>query len=266
MQLNIEHRTRLAFDTPVDYTIQQLHLTPQDGFGQRVKRWEIRVSGQIHQHADPYGNTAHTLVVDTPHREIEITALGEVETGLDTLPANDALPLQIYLRSTPLTMPSKELITFAENFRAPSGGVDTVGLQSLIHAIRERVRFEAELEQGAFTYARDAFTAGVGTGQDLAQIFIACCRQLGLPARYVSGYRFEKDGNLMHSHGWADVWLDDEWQSHDIAYGQRANGIHVRLATGLDARDACPISQFKQRTDSSLSSRINAQSLVQSQQ
>lgn len=266
MQLNIEHRTRLAFDTPVNYTIQQLHLTPQDGFGQRVKRWEIRVSGHIHQHSDPYGNTAHTLVVDKPHREIEITALGEVETGLDTAPANDALPLQIYLRSTALTMPNKELIAFAEYFRAPTGSMDKLGLQSLMHAIRQRVGFETELEHDAFTYARDAFTAGVGSGQDLAQIFITCCRHLGLPARYVSGYRFEKDGNLMHSHGWADVWMDDAWQSYDVAYGQRANGIHVRLATGLDARDACPISQFKRHTESSLSSRIDAQSIAQSQQ
>lgn len=37
MKLNIEHRTRYQFDAPLSYTIQQLRLTPQDGFGQRVK-------------------------------------------------------------------------------------------------------------------------------------------------------------------------------------------------------------------------------------
>jgi transglutaminase-like putative cysteine protease len=266
MHLNIEHRTRFTFDSMVNYSIQQLHMTPQDGFGQRVKRWEIRVNGQMRPHADAYGNTAHTLVVDKPHREIEITACGEIETGLDIEPGQDALPLTVYLRQTLLTRASRELAEFADNFRPLTGSMDMILLFSLMHAIRERIAFKPEMEIGKFVRIADVFAAAHGSGQDLAQIFIACCRHLGAPARYVSGYRFQNDGSLMHSHGWADVWLDGKWHSFDVAYGQCANGIHVRLATGLDARDASPVNQAANFGASVLSSTISAQSLAQAQQ
>jgi transglutaminase-like putative cysteine protease len=63
-----------------------------------------------------------------------------------------------------------------------------------------------------------------------------------MPARYVSGYLFTADGMRVESHAWADVWHDGEWKSYDVSNNQLANGIHVRLATGLDYRDACPIA------------------------
>lgn len=266
MHLNIEHRTRFTFDSMVNYSIQQLHLTPKDGFGQRVKHWEIRVNGQMQPHADAYGNAAHTLVVDKPHREIEITACGEIETGLQIEPGQEVLPLPVFLRQTPLTRATREVAEFAENFRPLHGGMDMILLLSLMHAIRERIAFKPEMEIGKLVQTADVFAAGHGSGQDLAQVFISCCRHLGLPARYVSGYRFQNDGSLMHSHGWADVWLGGEWHSFDIAYGQLANGIHVRLATGLDARDASPVNPAPSLGEAMLSSTISAQSLAQAQQ
>lgn len=266
MLLNIEHRTRFVFDTLQNYSIQQLHLTPQDGFGQRVKRWEIRVNGQIRPAADPYGNTMHTLVFDTPHREIEITARGEVETGLELEPAEDGMPLQVYLRQTALTRPCAELAELAESFRPLSGDVDMMLVLSLMHVVRERIEFGAGYESLKLRSAADVFASGVGSGQEMALAFIGACRHLGAPARYVSGYRFQKDGSQLRSHGWADVWIDGAWHSLDVAYGQRANGIHVRLAAGLDARDASPVTQAPRFGESVLTNTISAQSLAQSQQ
>ncbi len=240
MHLNIEHNTRYAYDTPVDYTIQQLRLTPQDGFGQRVKRWELRVNGKIHPHADAYGNAIHTLVMDRPHREVNITAIGEVETGVDLPPAADTLPLQVYLRATPLTSVNEALARFARYFSG-DGHVDQVELFALMRAVRDRMAYRRGAT-GVHTSAAEAFAAGEGVCQDHAHVFIACCRHLGVPARYVSGYLFTEDGHLVESHAWADAWVEDAWHSFDVSNGQRANGIHVRLATGLDYRDACPVS------------------------
>ena len=128
MQLSIEHRTNYAYSESVNYTIQQLRLTPQDGFGQRVKRWEIRVNGHLHRYDDAFGNTAHTLVVDTPHDEISIIASGEVETGLDSPPVAIELPLEIYLRATPLTSPDETMKTFAASFSPRQAAMDTKSL------------------------------------------------------------------------------------------------------------------------------------------
>lgn len=241
MRLAIEHRTRYAYDTPVDYTIQQLRLTPQDGFGQRVASWNIRVNGRMRQNTDAYGNAVHTLVVDTPHNSIEIVARGEVETGLDTPPPLDTLPLQVYLRETPLTTMNIKLANFAREFGQEGKGLGEPALAALMESVCHRVAYRRGTTDVATT-AAEAFAAGEGVCQDHAHIFIACCRYLGMPARYVSGYLFTADGHRVESHAWADVWHQGRWLSFDVSNNQPANGIHVRLATGLDYRDACPIS------------------------
>jgi len=228
----------------VDYTIQQLRLTPQDGFGQRIKHWEIRVNGSISPYTDAFGNLAHTLVVDTPHDAINITAIGEVETDLDLPPQNDALTLPVFLRNTALTLPDAALREFALSF---SGGaaVKLAMLTELMHGILAHVSYNKGTT-GVDTSAAKAFSTGEGVCQDHAHIFIACCRSLGVPARYVSGYLYTMDSNMVESHAWADAWLEGEgWHSFDVSNGQRSNEIHVRLATGLDYRDACPISGIR---------------------
>ncbi|MBU3737277.1 MAG: transglutaminase family protein [Methylobacterium sp.] len=256
MQLIIEHRTRLDFESPVDYTIQELHLTPLDGFGQRVKRWEIRVNGKMQPHADPYGNLAHTLVVEGAHRSIEITAGGEVETDLDTPPPADRLPLPVYLRSTALTETSPDMLDFARRFGTAGGGLDSAGLHALMRAVRERVAFDAEAKSGS---AAAAFAAGRGDSAAQTHVFIACCRSLGVPARFVSGYLFSASRRMVSNHAWADAWLGDGWCSFDITSGLRTNGIHVRLAAGLDARDASPVSPGRPQAAASSSFRVQTQ-------
>ena len=66
MQLSIQHRTHYRYSEALNYTIQQLRLTPRDGFGQRVKNWTIRVNGHLHRADDAFGNIAHLLVIDSP--------------------------------------------------------------------------------------------------------------------------------------------------------------------------------------------------------
>ncbi|HEY7987421.1 MAG TPA: transglutaminase family protein [Methylophilaceae bacterium] len=266
MNLNIEHRACYEFDMPVTYTIQQLHLTPQDGFGQRVKNWDIRVNGNLQSYADAFGNTTHTLVLDEPHHEVIITAYGEVETGIDLPPNDDLFPIEVYLRDTPLTKPDIRIRNFARLFVPASGKVDEVVLTELMHGITDSVACHRAC---AATHAgpSEALAAGVGSYQDHAHIFIACCRSLGIPGRYVSGYLFTPEGGKMENHAWADAWLEGTgWHSFDVSNRQRANGIHVRLATGLDDNDACPFKGLSHPAKQSMSSTLLAHSLEQAQQ
>ncbi len=39
----------------------------------------------------------------------------------------------------------------------------------------------------------------------------------------------------------AEVWLDGRWLSFDITNNTRRLNQHLRLATGLDYLDACPV-------------------------
>lgn len=249
MLLNIEHHTRYAYSEPVNYTIQQLRLTPLTGFGQQVKRWDIKVNGDLHAVEDAYGNTTHTLVVDKAHSEIVIIASGEVETGLPfahqaNASLNQGLPLPIFLRETALTASDEAIRTFAKAFKtAPDQ--QNQALDDMMHALLARVGYIKGVTQ-VTTSAIEAFQLGQGVCQDHAHIFIACCRSMGLPARYVSGYLFTEDGSLMQTHAWADVWLPNEgWQSFDVSNGCRTYAVHIRLACGLDYRSASPVSGMR---------------------
>lgn len=249
MLLSIEHHTRYAYSEPVNYTIQQLRLTPQNGYGQHVKRWDIKANGNLHAVEDSYGNITHTMVVDTPHTEISIIALGEVETGLaennlEQNLAHHVLPLSIYLRDTPLTASNGAIRTFAKPYQT-SPSMQNKALEDMMHALLGRVSYIKGATE-VTTTAREAFQLGKGVCQDHAHVFIACCRSIGLPARYVSGYLFTEDGSLMQTHAWAEAWLQEEgWQSFDVSNGCRIHGVHVRLASGLDYRSASPVTGMR---------------------
>ncbi|MEQ1602042.1 MAG: transglutaminase family protein [Methylophilaceae bacterium] len=242
MKLNIEHRTRYQFDAPLSYTIQQLRLTPQDGFGQRVKNWNLKVSGRAASHTDAYGNTAHTLVMDTPHQEITITASGEVETDVDLPAIFNGLALPVYLRHTPLTQANTDIRQLAHHFLPAGKVVDKAMLIALMKNIHQRLFWIKETKTAPRS-AIETLSIGSGASHDMAHLFIASCRALKVPARFVHGYYFNQAENKLINHSWADAWLVGEsWQSFDIANNCLSNGVHVRLATGLDYRDACPIS------------------------
>ena len=244
MLLSIEHHTRYAYSEVVNYTIQQLRLTPQNGFGQHVKRWDIKVIGALNPTEDTYGNSTHALVIDTPHQEISIVAMGEIETGLEVISQHQNLPLPIYLRDTPLTKSSEAICLFAIQFKTDQDG-QLAALEAMMHTLLECVNYIKGATQ-VTTSAIEAFELGQGVCQDHAHIFISCCRSIGLPARYVSGYLFTVDGSLMQTHAWADVYLSNiGWQSFDVSNGCRAGETHVRLATGLDYRSASPVSGMR---------------------
>ena len=234
MLLNIEHQTHYAFSEMVQYTIQQLRLTPRTGDGQQVNHWQIKVNGQLTAFEDAFGNLAHTLVIDQLHDELTITVCGEVETGVETAMPEQALPLDIYLRDTPLTQADAAMTTFAQQFAGAP-------LLDMMQALREQMQYIQGATQ-VDTPAATAFRLGKGVCQDHAHAFIGCCRSLGVPARYVSGYLFTEDGHLMQTHAWVDVWQADHWLGLDVSNGILTNETHISLATGLDYRSASPVT------------------------
>jgi transglutaminase-like putative cysteine protease len=57
---------------------------------------------------------------------------------------------------------------------------------------------------------------------------------------------FTERGDLLESHAWAESWLNGiGWVSVDVSNQCLVNGTHVRLAMGLDYRDACPVSGIR---------------------
>lgn len=234
MRLNIEHHTQYVYSEEVFYTIQHLRMTPQNGENQQVKHWDIKVNGQLHDSIDAFGNIMHTMVVDQPHKALNISVTGEVQTGNTNFMQRELLPTAIYLRDTTLTLANAEMAAFAQMY---------VGrpLVDMMHALRDKMDYISGATQ-VDTTAAEAFTLGQGVCQDHAHAFVGCCRSIGLPARYVSGYLFTDDGSLMQTHAWVEVWQDNAWQGLDVSNGILVDETHVRLASGLDYRSASPVT------------------------
>src|SRR5579862_3085692 len=79
MRVAISHETVYRYRRPANYSIQYLRMTPLSSPTQRVLTWKLFAPAPLTSWTDAYGNSSHVLVMDKPHEEIRVCALGEVE-------------------------------------------------------------------------------------------------------------------------------------------------------------------------------------------
>jgi transglutaminase-like putative cysteine protease len=247
MQLHIRHETSYRYERPVKYSVQSLHLTPRRDPSQRALTWTITAPGRRLEQVDAYGNIAHLLTIEEPHREIHIVVQGIVETT-DTEGRQDDGPLSplAYLAPTTLTSPSEELRSFAQEAVRQAEG-PRARAEALADAVCRAVRYKSGTSDVRDS-AAVAFKNGEGVCQDHAHVYLASARVLGMPARYVSGYLYTGDLQDVASHAWVDVWLGAEagWQSMDVTHQRPAVRTYCRLAVGRDYLDAAPVRGVRQ--------------------
>jgi transglutaminase-like putative cysteine protease len=239
MRLDVVHTTQYAYDSPVRASTQYLRLTPRDSARQSVLSWRIDTPGTPTRTTDGYGNVLHVLTLDKPVSEIRIRVSGTVETRVAYDEGADPAPLSplVFTRSTALTRADSALAAFADRFRRRAGS--PTGLEDLAASVLKKMPFKPG-DTHAGNSAAEAFALGLGVCQDHTHVFIACCRHLGVPARYVSGYLYSQ-GAQVASHAWAEAWTLDRWRSFDISNSRSAGEDHIKLAIGADYLDACPI-------------------------
>jgi transglutaminase-like putative cysteine protease len=252
MRLSVHHRTSYDYDGHVSSSTQYLRLTPVSNPSQRVLNWRIEAPGPLAEWRDAFGNVCHTLVVDKPVSSIDIHAHGQVDTT-DTsgvLPDEfDGPPLDVFLRETPLTRADEQVRDFAAPYRAKLEAGRLDGLHALSGAVRDAVDYRSG-GTDVHSSASESLELGTGVCQDHAHVFIACCRHLGVPARYVSGYLFTPDESEVASHAWAAAWIDDlGWVSFDVANRTCGTPHHIGLAVGLDYHGAAPARGVRQGGD-----------------
>lgn len=247
MRISIDHTTHYSYEAPVRYSTQYLRLVPQSTMRQRVLEWTLETPGTPLELRDGYGNTLHVLTLDNPVTEIVIRASGVVETSssIDEQADQPLLSPLLFLRPTALTRAEGPLIEFAEKYRRRAGSL--TGLRDLASAVLAKVPFQPGVTEVHST-ALEAFESANGVCQDHTHVFVSCCRHLGIPARYVSGYLYS-EGNaeaVAASHAWAEAWVVDRWRSFDITNARPAGEHHIRLAIGADYLDASPVRGVRQ--------------------
>jgi len=247
MRLAVCHVTRYRFDPPLAHGLQRLRLSPKETHGQQVREWRMQLAGGRVEASYEDHNANHVTLVslEPGTAELAITCTGLVDTAdrAGVLgPHTGRLPLWAFLAQTPLTRPGARMRALATGL-----GGDRADVLATLHALSDAVLGAAAYEVGhtdSATTAEEALAAGKGVCQDHAHIFIGCARQLGIPARYVSGYLMMDDRIEQEAgHAWAEAHVAGlGWVGFDVSNGISPDSRYVRVASGRDYAEAAPVT------------------------
>ncbi|WP_174273537.1 transglutaminase family protein [Sphingomonas bacterium] len=249
MRLFVRHRSEYSFSEPQARLVQLLRLTPSDHAGQSIVSWRIDVDrdARLKPTRDGYGNLTTMLYIDGPIDRITLEVSGEVLTedraGMVSGTA-EPLPPLYFLQETPLTKPGAAISDFVA--AQPQEGSALDRAHRLAESIEERL--EPRPPEAADDHdAASCFDAGAADPQGAAHVLIAAARAAGYPARYVAGHFYRPDAIDGHAaHGWAELHVDGYgWIAFDISEGRCPTDHYVRVAIGLDHREAAPLSGLR---------------------
>ncbi len=249
MRLFVRHRSDYVFSEPQARLVQLLRVTPGDHHGQHVVSWDVDVDrdARLRVGRDGYGNQTTMLYIDGPIERLTLDVRGEVLTedraGMVSGTV-EPLPPLYFLQSTPATKLDEAIAAFAAGI-AP-GEEALPRAHALAEAIDERLK-KVEPDVAADHDAAACFAANSADPQGAAHVLIAAARAIRLPARYVAGHLYRPDATEAHAaHGWAELHVEGYgWIAFDPHGGCCPTERYVRVATGLDHREAAPVSGLR---------------------
>jgi transglutaminase-like putative cysteine protease len=253
MLLRISHETKLTYTSPVAETVFEVRMAPPTDEDQTNLGYRLRITPQaaVTSYRDGMGNRVDLFNVTKPYKELVILATSYVRTHRRPGPARlegltrlgegdvgiDAIELIV---PSPLVDQSPILDEFVASLPRPDQATSAVGfIEELMAAVGERLKFEPRVTK-VRTPVSEALELGAGVCQDIAHLFIASCRGLGIPARYVSGY-VNQPGEIA-THAWCQIWAGDRvgWIDVDPTTQKFVLDDHVVIAVGRDYSDVPP--------------------------
>ena len=253
MRFSVRHETHYRYSAPVRFAAHVLRLTPRpDSAVLNMHSLIIEPQPSVRQDlADRYGNAVTRVEFEQPSSHLRIESRFEVETqGPSALNGCDLPPLP-WLPGVSDTLPDylpaedhdRSVRSFAAELASASGS-DALGfLESLNRALFSRthrhIRPDGAAQTPAYTLA-----AGKGACRDLTVLFMAACRSLGIPARFVSGYQAQAEtpDGRRHLHSWAEVFLPGlGWRGFDPMHGLSVTDGHAALCAAPDQAGTMPV-------------------------
>lgn len=245
MRLNVSHRTTYEYDPAAMRVALRLKLFPSVYDGQSVESWQVTVNGDPVEpvYVSGYGDEVALWHSHDPIESAVVIAQGAIVTHdkagvVRNLPRKP--PSAIFMRPTELTHADDAIVQLAKGSEGDEP-LETVHALSL--AVKNAVTYRSNVTSSE-TSAAEALAAGEGVCQDHTHIFVAACRSIGIPARYVTGYlqATEDDAALLETHAWAEAHIRNfGWVGVDPSNGISPTDCYIRIACGLDADDATPI-------------------------
>jgi len=259
VRITIRHRTSYAFDAPVFLEPHVIRLRPRADGSTRLVEFTLALDPEPVVRADnldPEGNVITHAWFEgrCPHLTLRTQAV------VDTLLAN---PFGFLVTEPERTLPytyapdlCQRLALYRRPAHAAHPAVHELALAAAAESQQDPVRFPLALAHRIRTaFGRETrpegpplspeatIAAGRGACRDLAVLFMACCRAMGLAARFASGYAHSERATSTELHAWVEVFLHGGgWRGYDPSQGLAVADRHVTVAAAADPRDAAPVT------------------------
>jgi transglutaminase-like putative cysteine protease len=258
MRIAVDHSTLYHYDSPVYLEPHVFRLRPREDCTQRLLAWTFDITpeplGRTHC-LDQDGNVIVRAWFTTLTSQLVVRSRFELETlrenpfdylpsDLDRrLPMQYAHPLRGPLAPCLDAMQTPAVREFARQLGEECEWQTAIFLTNLNLRLFSMTT-QVIRDVGAPLPAEVTLLTKEGSCRDLAVLFCAVCRAVGLAARFVSGY--ERDASLEENgdlHAWAEVYLEGGgWRGYDPSRGLAVATAHVAVAAASEAALASPVT------------------------
>jgi len=251
MRARLIHRFDYRYTKPVLLGPHRFCLRPRPHGFQRLIDFRLEITpdpSQLYELMAAGGDTITRARFLGEAEQLSVVATSEVETF--TPPLLEAcldeqmaqLPVQIGRLNPDLLsnlqgwLPNGQhdgaAVDVAQEALMGSDGRSLNFLQQLIEVIQDRVKYTQRHVGPAWPAGR-TLKERVGSCRDLAMLMIECCRSVGLPARFVSGYHLvEPKPERYDLHAWAEVYLQGAgWRGFDPSGKGAVDDRYIPVAT-----------------------------------
>jgi len=260
MKLKVHHATTYGYARPVVLQPHRMVLRPRGSHEIAVLASSLSCSpeAELDWTQDVFGNLIATATFSQPAAKLVIVNDLTVEQSAATWPIFRIAP---EAHSFPFEYSPDDLAalgTLAEfkgddpegRLRAwvqafiRSRSTDTLSLLKDINAgMLDAVAYRIRDEEGTQT-PLETLSLASGSCRDIAALFIAAVRFLGLGARAISGYLFDADAPLGggSTHAWAEIYLPGSgWIAFDPTHRRVGSANLVPVAAARSNRQIMPI-------------------------
>lgn len=229
--LSFRYYMKLQFETPVREHYFSLRCVPCTDSVQRISRVSrfVYPADSLDEVKDGFGNWKLVGCAREPHTGFEYEVQGEAVVDHSALKPEELFG--IYRYPSALTRCGAVLEEFLRGM-PPLSGSDYEKALQLMHRLYGCMEYVPGVTD-IHTTAEEALYRRKGVCQDYAQILVALCRRMGIPARYVTGLMIGEG----FSHAWVEIYDRDRWFGLDPTNDLLVDDLYIKIAHGRDYRD-----------------------------